>query len=179
MTEPPHRPPFGADVPAGLERVIAEQLGMPPYQSAAPHHAPRYASAAAPNPAYVPSAAKTPQAANSPKATNPPRAAPLDIALSNDPPTYRSRGEAAIAAALEQYGVPFRYEQPWLIHDRYHWRLWYPDFTLPGRGGQIIEYAGMPECPDYMRGVRRKQRIYADNGVRAVFVYPGDLRRYP
>ena len=40
----------------------------------------------------------------------------------------------------------------------------------------VVEYAGMPEHPDYMAGIRHKERVYAANEIPALFVYPDDLR---
>jgi len=54
-------------------------------------------------------------------------------------------------------------------------RLWHPDFTLPGYGGLIVEYAGMPDVPEYMAGIRYKRRVFEANGIQAVFLYPDDL----
>lgn len=90
---------------------------------------------------------------------------------------YRSRGERWIAEALNQYGLPFKYEQPWLIHDRRYWRLWYPDFTLPDHGNQIVEYLGMPENAEYMQRARSKRQIYRENDIRPIFVTPYTFER--
>ncbi len=90
-------------------------------------------------------------------------------------PPYRSRGEAQVGRLLDRYGVPFFYEQPTVILDRGRHRIWRPDFSLPNRNGTIVEYAGMPDVPEYMQGVRHKQRTYEANGIPAMFVYPNDL----
>ena len=39
----------------------------------------------------------------------------------------------------------------------------------------------MPDKPDYMDGIRHKERVYEANGVPAVFLYPRDLHgpRWP
>ena len=47
---------------------------------------------------------------------------------------------------------------------------------LPDHDGLIVEYAGMPDRPRYLAGIRHKQNVYADNGVPAVLLYPDDLR---
>jgi len=46
---------------------------------------------------------------------------------------------------------------------------------LPTYNGLIIEYAGMPDVPAYMDGIRYKRRVYAANGIPVLFVYPKDL----
>jgi len=53
--------------------------------------------------------------------------------------------------------------------------------VLPHHGGLIVEYAGMPDLPDYMEGIRHKERVYAANCLQALFLYPDDLHgpRWP
>jgi hypothetical protein len=96
-------------------------------------------------------------------------------------PPYRSRGEAQVGRLLDRYGIPFVYEQPTLVQVADDARLWHPDFTLPSYADLIVEYAGMPERPDYQRGLAYKRRVYALNRLGALFVYPTDLRgpRWP
>jgi len=77
---------------------------------------------------------------------------------------------------LDRYGIPFFYEMPTVIYDRGRFRVWHPDFTLPTYGNLIVEYAGMPDRPAYMDGVRHKQQAYRDNGAAALFLYPRDLQ---
>ena len=91
-------------------------------------------------------------------------------------PPYRSRGETQVGRLLDRYGIPFFYEQPLVVYDRGRYRLWLPDFTLPEQDGLVVEYAGMPDRPDYAAGVLHKQRAYEANEVPAMFVYPDELR---
>ena len=77
---------------------------------------------------------------------------------------------------LDRYGMPFFYEYPTPIHDRGRYRIWYPDFTLPTYGRLVIEYAGMPDVPDYAQGIQHKQRAYAANRIPVLFIYPLDLQ---
>ena len=105
-----------------------------------------------------------------------PRKAPrLEDRLGPLEPPYRSRGEAQVGRLLDRYGIPFFYEQPTLVLDRGRHRIWRPDFTLPHHGSLVVEYAGMPDIPDYMAGIRHKEQAYAANGIPAVFIYPQDL----
>jgi len=90
-------------------------------------------------------------------------------------PPYKSRGEAQIGRLLDRYGVPFFYEQPTLIYDRGRHHVWHPDFTLPDYNGLIVEYAGMPDVPDYAAGIQHKVGAYKVNGIPAFFIYPQDL----
>ena len=100
---------------------------------------------------------------------------PLHDRLQQQPPPYRSRGEAKVARLLNEYGIPFLYEHPTTVYDRGRHRVWHPDFTLPTYHGMIVEYAGMPDLPDYMAGIRHKRKVYRANGIPAVFIYPGDI----
>ena len=102
-------------------------------------------------------------------------AARLEDRLGPLEPKYRSRGEAQVGRLLDRYGIPFNYEQPTIIYDRGRHRTWLPDFTLPTYDGLVVEYAGMPDIPDYAAGIRHKQKAYAVNEIPAVFVYPNDL----
>lgn len=99
----------------------------------------------------------------------------LEDRLDPTEPPYKSRGEAQVGRLLDRYGIPFFYESPVIMLDRGRYRAWRPDFSLPHYGGLVVEYAGMPGDPDYMAGIRHKERAYAANGIAAVFVYPSDL----
>lgn len=101
----------------------------------------------------------------------------LDELLRALEPPYRSRGEAKVGRMLDRYGIPFFYEMPLIVLDRGTHRRWHPDFTLPAYGGLIVEYAGMPDVPEYMQGIRYKRRVFEANGIQAVFLYPSDLAR--
>ena len=100
----------------------------------------------------------------------------LEDRLGADEPPYRSRGEAQVGRLLDRNGIPFTHEQPLVVYDRGRYRIWHPDFVLPSYDGAVIEYAGMPDRPAYLRGVRHKARVYAANGVPAMFVFPQDLQ---
>ncbi len=91
-------------------------------------------------------------------------------------PPYRSRGEAQVGRLLDRYGIPFFYEQPTIVLDRGVYRVWHPDYSLPTLNNLIVEYAGMPDVPGYMAGIRHKRAVYAANGLPAVFLYPQDLQ---
>ncbi|MFC1806125.1 hypothetical protein ACFL09_04005, partial [Planctomycetota bacterium] len=100
----------------------------------------------------------------------------LDDHLEELEPPYLSRGEVQVGRLLDRYGIPFFYEYPVLVLDRGRHRVWHPDFVLPSYGGLIVEYAGMPDVPEYMAGIRYKERVFRENGVPALFLYPWDLR---
>jgi len=100
----------------------------------------------------------------------------LEARLAALEPPYKSKGEAQVGRVLNRYGIPFVYEQPTLIYDRGRHRVWHPDFTLPSYGSLIIEYAGMPDVPEYMQGIRHKEKVYKANQMPALFLYPADLQ---
>jgi hypothetical protein len=105
----------------------------------------------------------------------------LEDRLGPNEPPYKSRGEAQVGRLLDRYGIPFFYESPLKVQVDGRERAWHPDFTLFSYRGLVLEYAGMPDRPEYMVGIRKKERVYAQNGVPAVFIYPDDLRgpRWP
>ena len=47
---------------------------------------------------------------------------------------------------------------------------------LPSYDGLIVEYAGMPDVPEYMAGIRRKEQVFHNHRIPAVFIYPWDLQ---
>ena len=46
---------------------------------------------------------------------------------------------------------------------------------LPTYDYLVVEYAGMPDMPAYMEGVRHKEKVYRANSIAAIFLYPQDL----
>lgn len=105
----------------------------------------------------------------------------LEDQLGPNEPPYRSRGEAQVGRLLDRYNLPFFYEQPTIIYDRGRHKVWRPDFTVPSLNSLVIEYAGMPDVPDYMAGIRHKQSVYRANEIPALFVHPEQLKgpRWP
>ena len=99
----------------------------------------------------------------------------LEDRLGPGEPQYRSRGEAQVGRLLDRYGIPFFYEQPLVLQEQGQRRVYWPDFTLPTYGHLIVEYAGMPDRPEYMARAQRKQAAYAANAVPSLFLYPSDL----
>lgn len=89
---------------------------------------------------------------------------------------YKSAGERKIADFLKRSGVQFQYEPPTVVYDmNCQLRVWYPDFRVGGRDGLIVEYAGMRNNPDYDRGIAKKKKLYRQNGLDAMFLYPQDI----
>ena len=105
----------------------------------------------------------------------------LEDRLAQREPPYKSKGEAQVGRLLDRYGIPFFYEHALLVYSRGRYRVWHPDFTLPRYTGLIIEYAGMPDRPDYMGGIRYKERVYKANRKPVLFLNPRHItgRQWP
>ena len=88
--------------------------------------------------------------------------------------TYRSDGERQIAATLEQYAIPFVYEQSVRIQANGRTKTLRPDFYLP-EFNLYIEYFGRVGNQDYDLRTAEKQAAYAANNLNILPVYPWDL----
>jgi len=88
--------------------------------------------------------------------------------------TYRSDGERRIAATLEQYAIPFVYEQPVRIQANGRTKTLRPDFYLP-EFNLYIEYFGRVGNQDYDLRTAEKQAAYAAKNLNLLPVYPWDL----
>ena len=76
----------------------------------------------------------------------------------------RSKSEAFIAAALQENGIPFRYECELILGST----PYYPDFTIrhPTNGRFIYwEHFGLMDKPDYASRAYSKLRVYNENGI--------------
>jgi hypothetical protein len=86
----------------------------------------------------------------------------------------KSRGERSIARTLHQYDIPYRYEPLLQLHDNGIQRTIRPDFYLP-IDNLYIEYFGRITNPEYDQRMRHKQRLYAQNNLHLISVYPWTL----
>ena len=100
----------------------------------------------------------------------------LEALLEYLEPPYKSEGERQLGRLLDRYGIPFFYEQPTIVSYQGKNHIWHPDFTLPTYNGLIVEYAGMVDVPEYAKGIRHKKRAYRLNDIKALFVYPWDIK---
>ncbi|MGN0240821.1 MAG: hypothetical protein ACI4CS_03960 [Candidatus Weimeria sp.] len=85
--------------------------------------------------------------------------------ISNDGKRYRSKSELLIANALNDAGVPFKYECRLYLKG---YGPIYPDFTvLNRRNGQVFyhEHLGMLESPEYLIKNLQKINAYEKNGI--------------
>ena len=92
-------------------------------------------------------------------------------------PAYESLGEQKIGRTLDQYGIPFFYKQPTLVYENGRRELWYPDFTLPTFDDMVIEYSGRHHQNKVIIPPERKQEVYRQNDIPALFLKPADLAR--
>ena len=88
--------------------------------------------------------------------------------------SYRSQGEKRIAATLDQYGIPFVYEQRVRIQYNGRTQTLRPDFYLP-EFNLYIEYYGRVGNQDYDLRTAEKQAAYAANNLNVISLYPWDL----
>ena len=96
-----------------------------------------------------------------------------DPAMADARPRYKSYGERKIARLLALCGLPFVYEKPTAVRDGGKTKIWYPDFYL--RCGLYIEYFGVDGEKAYADRTRHKLKVYGENGINVVAVYPRDL----
>ena len=92
-------------------------------------------------------------------------------------PAYESLGEQKIGRTLDQYGIAFFYRHPTLIYENGRRELWYPDFTLPTFDDMVIEYPGRHHQNKVIIPPERKQEVYRQNDIPALFLKPADLAR--
>ena len=94
------------------------------------------------------------------------------------PSPYRSQSERIIADILTNDDIPFGYEDDLHVPQAYTGgrsdRTWHPDFHL--RDSEIIvEYVGLSDDKEYMKGIDKKKDVYAKMGAVVVWLYPDDL----
>ena len=87
---------------------------------------------------------------------------------------FRSEGERRIAATLDQYGIPFVYDQPVILRYQDRTRAFRPDFYLP-EFNLYIEYYGRVGNQNYDLRTTDKQTTYAANNLNVISLYPWDL----
>ncbi len=92
---------------------------------------------------------------------------------------YKSKGERKVAEVLDSLNLDYTYEPRVLVEekntgDTEKARLWYPDFFVKNLG-IIIEYVGMPENKEYMKGIERKRETYERMGLKVVYINKDDI----
>jgi len=96
-----------------------------------------------------------------------------DLLTELDPP-YETKDELKVGRMLDQYGIPFFYQQPTIIYNEGKNEIWKPSFTLYSYGGAVIDYvAGTGQSQQEQRFNRDK--IYQYNQIPALVLGPRDL----
>ena len=96
-----------------------------------------------------------------------------DLLTELDPP-YETTDELKVGRMLDQYGIPFFYQQPTIIYNEGENEIWKPSFTLYSYGGAVVDYvADSGENPQ--EHVLSRDRIYRYNQIPAVVLGPRDI----
>ena len=92
----------------------------------------------------------------------------------------KSEGERRIARALTDYGLPYIYERRIPVPGQGGRRYLLPDFYLPTID-TCIEFYGRAGNVGYDERTTAKQRVYEQERLRVIALYPWDLchRRWP
>ena len=85
-------------------------------------------------------------------------------------PQYESKGQAEIGHMLDEYHIPFFYENPILVWEHGERRIKRPDFTLPTYNNMVIEYTPVPD-----ETAKQDNSIYRENNIAALFLKDSDL----
>ena len=101
----------------------------------------------------------------------------LDYYVDRLQPPYNSAGQAEIGRMLDQYGIPFFYQQPALICEKGRRTIWRPDFTLPTYNSLVVEYDSARHGAFEASSRRTRSEVYRLNGIAALFLEPSDLAR--
>ena len=88
---------------------------------------------------------------------------------------YKSKGEREIASYLKQQDIVFTYEKPIAVTDGGKTKIWYPDFHLDSYH-ILIEYLGLDRNPHYSRLNEHKRKVYRQNRIDVVEIYPDDFK---
>ena len=100
----------------------------------------------------------------------------LDDLLTELDPPYETKDELKVGRMLDQYGIPFFYQQATIIYQEGKNEVWKPSFTLYSYGGAVIDYvAGTGQGQQEQRLSRDK--IYRYNQIPAVVLGPSDLEK--
>lgn len=97
----------------------------------------------------------------------------------------RSKSEMLIANKLNSLGIPYRYEFPYKMRDRFGFRIKvYPDFTIlekETRKEIILEHFGRMDDPEYVSHTLEKFSLYGRNGIfpGSRFLFTTENSRHP
>jgi hypothetical protein len=98
----------------------------------------------------------------------------LEDRLTELDPPYQTKDELKVGRMLDQYGIPFFYQQPTIIYNEGNNEIWKPSFTLYSYGGAVIDYVAGESKPEQKLS---RDKIYRYNQIPAVVLGPKDLER--
>lgn len=75
---------------------------------------------------------------------------------------------------LDQYGIPFFYQQPTIIYNEGKNEIWKPSFTLFSYGGGMVDYVASEGQQEQRLN---RDRIYRYNQILAVVLGPRKLEK--
>lgn len=100
-----------------------------------------------------------------------PNPKPLEWTVAKSTHEYRSEGERRIANTLDNYGIPYVYEPILTITASGTTKKLHPDFLLPNEE-IIVEYFGRITNQDYDQRMRSKMKLYKENKIEVIPIYP-------
>ena len=98
-----------------------------------------------------------------------------DILTDLDPP-YETVEDLKVGRLLDQYGIPFFYQQATIVYDQGKNEMWYPTFTLLTYDGLVIDCVRDGGQGPQNPTPQRKQ-VYDRNQIPAVVLNPEDLNK--
>lgn len=98
-----------------------------------------------------------------------------DIVTDLDPP-YETMEDLKVGRLLDQYGIPFFYQQATIVYDQGKNEMWYPTFTLLTYDGLVIDCVRDGAQGPQNTMPQRKQ-VYDRNQIPAVVLNPEDLNK--
>jgi len=96
-----------------------------------------------------------------------------DMLTELDPP-YEAKDELKVGRMLDQYGIPFFYQQPTIIYHEGRNEIWKPSFTLYSYGGAVIDYVA---GENQQEKILSRDKIYRYNQIPALVLGPRDLEK--
>ena len=96
-----------------------------------------------------------------------------DLLTELDPP-YETKDELKVGRMLDQYGIPFFYQQPTIIYNEGTNEIWKPSFTLYSYGGAVVDYVA-DSSENAQERVPNRDKIYRYTQIPAVVLGPKDL----
>ena len=100
----------------------------------------------------------------------------LEELLTELDPPYETKDELKVGRTLDQYGIPFFYQQPTIIYNEGENEIWKPSFTLYSYSGAVVDYVtDSGENPQ--ERVLSRDRIYRYNQIPAVVLGPRDIEK--